>query len=81
MPRTADAVTSDSEGAADVTVSEPLTQFQIEGGVMLQLDAVAARALTLFVTVGAGYLRQLHEEQTLVETGGRPTSAAGCCCR
>ena len=36
----------------------------------MQPRPVAARRRTpFFVSGGAGYLRQLHEEQTLVETG------------
>ena len=40
-----------------------------DGGVTWQPPINMGRALAPFVSGGAGYLRQLHEDRTLVETG------------
>jgi hypothetical protein len=63
------AVASDRESAAPVTASERLRHFQVEGGVLFQPERWRAGRTRFFASGGAGYLRQLHQEQTLVETG------------
>jgi hypothetical protein len=63
------AVTGDSEGAAAVTAAEMVQQFTLGGGVLWYVRAVRTRRVAPFVTAGGGYLRQLHEPATLVETG------------
>ncbi len=69
-PSLATAVTNDAEKGASVTATEPLKQFVIEGGIMAQLPRLhVGTRLVPFVTAGAGYLRQLHEGQTLIQTG------------
>lgn len=62
-------VRADSEGAADITASEPVTQYLIEGGVRFSPSRWHRARLQPFVAAGGGYLRQLNEGQTLVETG------------
>jgi hypothetical protein len=63
-------ITSDAEGAAGLTVEERLDQYFIDASVVVLLDALRFRERTVpFVSAGAGYLRQLHEGLTLVETG------------
>jgi hypothetical protein len=63
-------VTRDVEEAEDLTVDEDLDQYFVEGSAVLLLDrfAIGDRILP-FVSGGAGYLRQLHEGQTVIETG------------
>ena len=63
------AVTSDREDAAPITATETLQHFQVEGGVMFQPDRWRAGRTRFFASGGAGYLRELHQEQTLAETG------------
>jgi hypothetical protein len=61
---------SDFESAAPVTATEVIQQFTIGGGVVWYVRrARSASRLAPFATAGAGYLRQLHESATLVETG------------
>ena len=63
-------VTSDAEGAAALTVEERLDQYFFDASVVLLLDALRFGGATVpFVSGGAGYLRQLHEGRTLVESG------------
>ncbi|HEY8548549.1 MAG TPA: hypothetical protein VIL35_01225 [Vicinamibacterales bacterium] len=66
------AIRGDAEGAPATAVSSSLTQFTLEGGVVLELDRVrwAGGRLLPFVGGGAGYVRQVHEDRLLVETGG-----------
>ncbi|MBS1820279.1 MAG: hypothetical protein JSU08_20295 [Acidobacteria bacterium] len=60
-------VTNDVEKVPDTQARAPVTQFLVEGGL---LAPVGARGrLTPFVTGGLGYLRQLNDGRTLVETG------------
>jgi hypothetical protein len=73
----ATAVTSDFEGAEPVTATETLRQFQIEGGVMYQPDRWRTGRTRFFASAGAGYLRHLHQEQTLAETGWSSYVGAG----
>ena len=63
-------VRSDVEGAADAIVTEPIRQFAIEASIVAELTGWRLGSRTLpFVTAGAGYMRQLHEANTLVESG------------
>jgi hypothetical protein len=68
-PRVAFAVTHDSEAGAQSLAGESLQQYIIDGGVVWHWPIAALPKLVPFVAGGAGYLRQLHEERTLVETG------------
>ena len=62
------AISNDRELAAPVTVTERLQQFTIGGALVWSLP-IRIRRVAPFVTGGAGYLRQLHENATLVQTG------------
>ena len=62
-------VMSDAEGVADVTVSEPVTQLLLEGGVLVQPRRWQHGRMRPFLTAGIGYLRQLNDGRTLVQTG------------
>lgn len=63
-------ITSDAEGAEGLTVEERLDQYFIDASVVVLIDAWRFGERTVpFVSGGAGYLRQLHEGLTLVETG------------
>jgi hypothetical protein len=63
------AVSSDREDAASIAAIENLRHFQIEGGLMFQPDRWRLGRTRFFASGGGGYLRDLHERQTLVETG------------
>ena len=62
------AISGDSESAAAVTATETMQQFTIGGGVLWYLPG-RSRRFAPFAMAGGGYLRQLHEQATLVETG------------
>lgn len=62
-------ITADFEGAQAVAVSEPIKQFIVQGGLVMPLRMVGSLRVTPFASGGAGYLRQLHEGQTLIESG------------
>lgn len=59
-------VSDDFEDAADVTIDETLSQYVFDGSVVWHFGG--GRAVP-FVFGGAGYLRELHQEETLVEEG------------
>jgi hypothetical protein len=62
-------VTADAEGAPGIELTERVDQYVIEGALTVGLDAWRFWGVTPFAVGGAGYLRQLHEGQTLVEHG------------
>jgi hypothetical protein len=62
-------VTADAEGAPALTASERLDQYFIDARVVWLLPRFNVAGLEPFVSGGGGYLRQLHEGRTLVETG------------
>lgn len=64
------ALTGDAEDAAAVTATETVQQFTIGGGALWYppIRRWSSR-FAPFATAGGGYLRQLHDQATLVETG------------
>jgi len=69
-PELSTQVSTDVEAAGSaVTLTEQLDQYVFEGGVMVRLYELEAMGLLPFASAGAGYVRRLHEEQTLVEEG------------
>jgi hypothetical protein len=68
-PELSTAVSSDAEASGSFTISESIDQYVFDGGVAIRLDEFQAMGLMPFVSAGAGYIRQLHEGDTLVEEG------------
>ncbi len=62
-------ISGDVEQAASVAATETVTQYLIEGGLVARLSRWKAGRSEPFVAAGAGYLRQLNEGQTFVQTG------------
>jgi hypothetical protein len=60
---------ADVEGGPSLTVAETIDQYFFDAGMIVALDEFRIGGLSPFVTAGAGYLRQLHEGQTVVEHG------------
>ncbi len=58
----------DAEDAPDTTIKETLSQYVFDGSVVWNFGR-AGRRIVPFVYGGAGYLRELHEEDALVEEG------------
>jgi hypothetical protein len=68
-------VSGDVENAADITIEETLSQYLFDGSLVWQFSRTG-RAVP-FVYGGAGYLRELHEEDALVEEGVEYHAGAG----
>jgi hypothetical protein len=68
-PRIAVSISSDPETSVQELPGEELQQYIFDGGLSWQLPINLGRKLAPFVVGGAGYLRQLHEDRTLAETG------------
>lgn len=63
-------ISGDVEDAPALTASERIDQYVIDVNGVWLIDALTiGRRAVPFVSGGAGYLRQLHEGRTLVETG------------
>lgn len=65
-PVTAQTITGDTEGAPNTTAEETLNQYLFEGSAVWHLGR--GRSVP-FVYGGAGYIRQLHEGDALLEEG------------
>jgi hypothetical protein len=61
-------VSGDAESAPDTTIEETLSQYVFDGSVVWNFARYGRRVVP-FVYGGAGYLRELHEEDALVEEG------------
>jgi hypothetical protein len=69
-PQLSIAISGDAEGTAAVTASETIQQFTIGGNVRWLLPGRRwSPRLAPFVLGGGGYMRQLHDQATLLETG------------
>jgi hypothetical protein len=68
-PEIRTALSSDAEGAPDLTAVERIDQYLIDGGLVVALDQWSIAGLHPFATVGGGYLRQLHEGLVVIEEG------------
>ncbi len=63
------AIAADPEAPAQQLLGERLEQYLIGGGVTWQLPIRMGARLAPFVSGGATFLRQLHEDRALAETG------------
>ena len=64
------AVSADAEGAAAVTAVEAIQQFTIGGRALFYFPGRRwSPRFAPFAMAGGGYLRQLHEQATLAQTG------------
>jgi hypothetical protein len=66
-PELRTVVSSDAETTGSFTIVEGIDQYVFDGGILFRFDMWAG--LTPFASAGAGYIRQLHDQQELVETG------------
>jgi len=71
QPELQTRISGDFEQAADVTVADTIAQYVVEGALRFHLTgwAGARRAVSPFVSGGAGYLRQLASRAATVEDG------------
>jgi hypothetical protein len=68
-PQLHTVVSSDAEAAGSFTLSESIDQYLFDGGVVIRLNELDGMGLLPFASAGAGYVRQLHEGDNLVEEG------------
>ncbi len=68
-PRVPVAMSRDPEASPQRLEGEQLKQYLFDAAVVWHLPMRWGARVRPFVIGGAGYLRQLHEERTLVETG------------
>jgi hypothetical protein len=68
-PRVGVAIAGDAEAPSQDLPGEQLQQYLIEGGVTWQLPVSTGARLAPFLSGGGAFLRQLHEDRTLAETG------------
>jgi hypothetical protein len=68
-PRIGVSITGDAEAPTQQLLGEELRQFLFDGSLSWQLPIRLGGRLAPFVIGGGGYLRQLHEDRTLGETG------------
>jgi opacity protein-like surface antigen len=69
-PTLRSSISDDAENGAALVATESIRQIAITGAAVFHVARwrIASRILP-FVTAGGGYLRQLHQGDTLVETG------------
>ena len=72
-------LSGDAESAADVTATETASHYVFGGSVLFDFPGAsfAGGRGVPFVSGGAGYLRELHEGNLLVETGTEYHATAG----
>ena len=68
-PHVAVEITRDAEAPSQHLPGEALQQYLLDGGVTWQLPVRMRVPMAPFVSGGATFLRQLHEDRTLAETG------------
>jgi hypothetical protein len=62
-------ISGDAEGAPSLTAVERIERYVFDGGVLVRFERWRVAGFVPFAAAGAGYLRQLHEDRTLVEQG------------
>lgn len=68
-PELTTRLSADVEGASDLSASETISSYIVDAAVVVTFGAFGGGRATPFVRGGVGYLRELHEENVLVETG------------
>ena len=68
-PQLRTVVTSDAETTGSFTIAETVDRYVFDGGIMIRLTQWDGMGLSPFASAGAGYVRQLHGDQSLVEDG------------
>jgi hypothetical protein len=70
-PRISTQLTGDAESAPDLTATESLTRLIVDGSVLFHLAGASFGGGNgvPFLSGGAGYLRDAHEKNEMIETG------------
>lgn len=78
-PKFSSRLTNDTEDAPDVTATETMSRYVVDGSMVFHLTALAfagGKGMP-FVSGGGGYLRELHDGNGLIETGSEYHAGAG----
>ena len=70
-------LSGDAESAPDLTATETLTQYVFDGSVLWHFTPFHKGRAVPYVAGGAGYIRDLHEGNALIETGPEYHGMAG----
>jgi len=76
-PKMVSTISQDPERAGTVTVSQQTEHFAFDAGVLWRTPIHLGGRFRPYVTTGAGYLRELHEDRVLLATGQRYFVGAG----
>jgi hypothetical protein len=78
-PIVSSRLTADFEQAEDTTATETISRYLFDGSVVFHLTGLsfAGGKGVPFLTGGAGYLRELHDRDELIETGRTYHGGAG----
>lgn len=77
-PTLTTSISRDAEGAPATSASERIDEYTVGARVLYDLPRwTFGRRFRPFVAAGGAYLRQLHDEQVLVETGQVWSAGAG----
>jgi len=68
-PELQTSVANDTEGAPTVGVSERIDRYVVDGALIYAFDTPQSRRAVPFVGAGIGWVRQVHEGQSLSEDG------------
>jgi len=68
-PELQTSITGDVEGAPPVTLAERVDLYSLDLGLLVNLGRPRPRAITPFITGGAGYVGAVHEGLSLLESG------------
>lgn len=78
-PKFSTRLADDAEGAPDLTATETMSRYAVDGSLVMHLTglAFAGGKGMPFVSGGGGYLRELHDGNALIETGSEYHAGAG----
>ena len=68
-PEIRTSISGDVEGAPALTVAEKVDLYSLDLGILVMFNRRQPRAVTPFVSAGAGYAGAVHEGLTLLENG------------
>ena len=68
-PELQTTIASDAEQGNAITAVERMNQYMIDGSVVVAIGGFRLGDVVPFVTAGGGYMRQIHEGQTLIDEG------------
>ncbi len=70
-------ISNDAEGTPSVEATEAVADYTVDLSVLYQLPRLGGRRARPYLVAGGGYLRQLHEDNALVDTGRTWHGGAG----